>query len=56
MGFDSYGDLVKWVSCNEYFYKIPNLPFLLVNAFDDPVVPKKLTALPIKYTGIVINV
>ncbi len=51
MGFDSYKDLVKWISCNEHFYKIPDLPFLFLNAYDDPIIPGQLSALPIKYTG-----
>ncbi len=51
MGFDSYEDLLRFVACNEHFYKIPDLPILFLNAFDDPVVPKEIFELPIKYTG-----
>ena len=51
MGFESYGEFKKWVSCVDHLYRIQDLPFLLVNAFDDPIIPKQLIEIPIKYTG-----
>ena len=51
MGFETTFDLYKWTSCAEIMYKITELPVLLVNSRDDPLVPESIHEIPIKYTG-----
>ena len=50
-GFDNVMALYEWTSCVKLMYKIEELPMLLVNSSDDPVIPVELHNIPVKYTG-----
>ena len=51
MGFETVKDLWSWVSCVDLMHKVTDFPLLLVNADDDPVVPKEMHSIPMQYTG-----
>lgn len=51
LGFSSVDDMYKWVSCVKLMYQIKELPILITNALDDPLVIRKCHEIPEKYTG-----
>ena len=51
LGFNSVEDLYRWVSCVKLLHEIKELPILITNALDDPLVLKQCHEIPEKYTG-----
>ena len=51
MGFKTTTDLYEWSSCVQLMNKIPDLPMLLINARDDPIVSPQLHSFPVQYTS-----
>lgn len=51
LGFSSVDDMYKWVSCVKLMYQIKELPILMTNALDDPLIVRKCHEIPEKYTG-----
>ena len=51
LGFSSVDDMYKWVSCVKLMYQIKELPILITNALDDPLVMRNCHEIPEKYTG-----
>ena len=51
LGFSSVDDMYKWVSCVKLMYQIKDLPILITNALDDPLIVRKCHEIPEKYTG-----
>lgn len=56
MGFETVYELWHWMSCVTLMKQIKDFPLLMINAHDDPVVPSELHAIPIQYTGIILNI
>lgn len=51
LGFSSVDDMYKWVSCVKLMYQIKELPILITNALDDPLIMRNCHEIPEKYTG-----
>ena len=51
LGFNSVDDMYKWVSCVKLLHEIKDLPILITNALDDPLIIRKCHEIPEKYTG-----
>jgi predicted alpha/beta-fold hydrolase len=51
LGFSSVDDMYKWVSCVKLMHQIKELPMLITNALDDPLIVRKCHEIPEKYTG-----
>ncbi len=52
MGFESPMELYQWTSCVDCMYRIQELPLLLVNSRDDPIVPEDMHNIPRDYAGV----
>lgn len=55
LGFNSVDDMYKWVSCVRLMYQIKELPMLITNALDDPLIVRECHEIPEKYTGMIIG-
>lgn len=51
LGFSSVDEMYKWVSCVKLLHEIKDLPILITNALDDPLILRKCHEIPEKYTG-----
>lgn len=51
LGFNSVEEMYKWVSCVRLLHKIKELPILITNALDDPLIIRKCHEIPEKYTS-----
>ena len=51
MGFSSVEELYRWASCVESLWRVADLPLLLLNSRDDPLIPEVMHAIPRDYTG-----
>ena len=51
LGFSSVDDMYRWTSCVKLLYQIKELPILITNALDDPLITRKCHEIPEKYTG-----
>ena len=50
LGFSSVDEMYKWVSCEKLLYQIRELPILITNALDDPLILRQCHKIPEKYT------
>ena len=55
LGFNSVEDMYKWVSCVKLMYQIKELPMLITNALDDPLIVRECHEIPEKYTGMIMG-
>ena len=51
LGFNSIDEMYNWVSCVKLLHQIKDLPMLITNAIDDPLVVKECHEIPKKYIG-----
>ena len=51
LGFSSIDETYRWMSCAKLLYQIKELPMLITNAVDDPLITRKCHQVPEKYTG-----
>jgi predicted alpha/beta-fold hydrolase len=55
LGFESVGDMYRWICCEDLLNQIDDLPTLIVNALDDPCVLEESHAIPRAFAGMVIR-
>lgn len=51
LGFSSTDEMYKWVSCVKLLHEIKELPIMITNALDDPLILRKCHEIPERYTS-----
>lgn len=51
LGFATVQDMYRWISCEELLNRIEELPMLIVNSMDDPLILEQSHAIPRAFAG-----